>query len=49
MNEFIIYVIIGIVAYLLLKKKSNNIESSKEEIGDESKKNYEVLYNPEKN
>jgi len=48
MNEFIIYIIIGIIAYLLLKKKSNNIESSKEEIGDESKKNYEVLYNPEK-
>ena len=48
MSEFIIYIIIGIVAYLLLKKKSNNIEPSKEEIEGKSKKNYEVLYNPEK-
>ena len=40
MSEFIIYIIIGIVAYLLLKKKNKN-ETKPED-------NYEILYNPVK-
>ena len=40
MNEFIIYIIIGIVAYLLLKKKNKN-ETKPED-------NYEILYTPVK-
>ena len=48
MSEYIIYIIIGIVAYLLLYKISNQSESSKNEIKDVSENNYEILYNPEK-
>lgn len=48
MSEFIIYIIIGIVAYLLLDKKSDRSQSLKSETDDESDSNYEILYNPEK-
>ena len=48
MSEYIIYIIIGIVAYLFIYKISNQSESSKNEIKDVSENNYKILYNPEK-
>ncbi len=44
MSEFFIYIIIGLIAYLLLKKKNNNKNLTENEV---EKKNYKVLYSLE--